>query len=78
MSSSWKIGAAAGLIAGIVAGIISIITGIIFINSGLQYWNFPLPPVPSLMYVAAVIFSFAIIWGIVLGIFYSRFYDFFA
>ena len=74
--NNWKIGTVSGLIAGIVGGIVSIITAIIFINSGLQHWNLPFPPIPSLMYIVAVTFSFAIIWGIVLGLFYSRFYDF--
>jgi len=73
---SWKIGALSGLIAGIVAGIIAIIIASILFNIGHLYFSLPSPPtIAPMMHIAIVEFTINIIWGIALGIFYSRIYD---
>jgi len=61
--------------AGIIAAIVSISLASIFIESGLQHWAIPPPPIPSMMNIATIIFTINIVWGIVLGIIYAQFYD---
>jgi len=72
---SWKIGAIAGLIAGIAAGIIAIINVVFLFNIGHSYYDLPSPPESSTIYITIVELIINIIWGIALGVFYSRIYD---
>ena len=72
---SWKIGAIAGLIAGIVAGIISIFHALSMLNLGLPFsFIITITEVP-LIYITLVELTINIVWGIILGIFYSKVYD---
>ena len=73
--NNWKIGAVSGLIAGIVSGIVAIYYALSMFNLGLPYWDIPSPPETPLMYITTVELTMNIIWGIVLGIFYSKVYD---
>jgi len=70
---SWKIGAIAGLIAGITAGIITFI----FLNIGNIIglpipWAFTFPPITD---IATIHIILGMIWGIILGIIYSKVHD---
>jgi hypothetical protein len=73
---SWKIGAVSGLIAGIVAGLIAVfITVPLHFKLGIPYWWLPPPPDTPFMKIAMTEITFNIIWGIFLGIIYSRIQD---
>jgi hypothetical protein len=70
---SWKIGAIAGLIAGIIAGLVAVfITAPLIFRLGLPYLWIPLSPETTFTKIAIIEFTIVLIWGIILGIIYSR------
>lgn len=75
MSNSWKIGAISGLIAGIVGNILSFFSAINIINIGEYYWFFETLSPTLINKIIITETSINIIWGIVLGIVYSKAYD---
>ncbi|MCW4032116.1 MAG: hypothetical protein NWF08_01840 [Candidatus Bathyarchaeota archaeon] len=75
MDKHFKIGIVAGLVAGIAAGIIAIINILFLFNIGRSYYDLPSPPETSMIYITMVELTINIIWGIALGIFYSKVYD---
>ena len=72
---SWKIGAIAGLIAGIIAGIISILHALSMLNLGLPFSCIITITEVPLTYITLVELTINIVWGIILGMFYSKVYD---
>jgi len=72
---SWKIGALAGLIAGIVAGIAMVFIANIAFKVGITFWNLEPPPTTSILNITIIEIANNIIWGIFLGIIYSRIQD---
>jgi hypothetical protein len=73
---SWQIGAIAGLIAGIIAGLVAVfITTPLIFRLGLPYLWKPLPPETIFTKIAIIEFTIILIWGIILGIIYSRIQD---
>jgi hypothetical protein len=75
MTSSWKIGAASGLIAGIVGGIMAVINAISIINSGLSFFGTESLPIMPFTKITIIEITMYIIWGIILGIIYSKVYN---
>ena len=72
---SWKIGAIAGLIAGIAAGIVSFFEANYVLENGLPFWGVEPYSIIPLEQIAITEISSYIIWGIVLGIIYSKVYE---
>ncbi|WP_455276237.1 hypothetical protein [[Eubacterium] cellulosolvens] len=73
---SWKIGAISGLIAGIVAGVVMVFIASVLPELSLTYWNIePLARPMPFTYIALIEISNNIIWGILLGVIFSRIYD---
>lgn len=75
MDSSLKIGAVSGLIAGLVAGILMILVANIAFNIGINYWDLDPTPITPLTSIAMIEIVNNILWGILLGIIFSRIYD---
>ena len=73
---SWKIGAVSGLIAGIIAGLIAafITTPLIF-RLGLTYYLLSPPPETPLTKIFTTEIILMGIWGVFLGIIYSKIQD---
>lgn len=72
---SWKIGAIAGLIAGIVAGIAGVTSAIIQFNMGIHYFFLEPPPETQITSIIVREITINTIYGIGLGIIYSRIHD---
>jgi len=75
MDNSLKIGAVSGLIAGIIGGIIGLISAMMQFSIGIQYFFLAPPPETPIIDIAVREIIINVIWGIVLGIIYSRIYD---
>jgi len=75
MNNSLKKGAITGLIAGLIAGIVMVFIANILPDLGLTYWHLETPDAAPL--VNPVIFEITnnIMWGIFLGIIFSKIYD---
>jgi len=72
---SWKIGAVSGLIAGIVAGIYTVFIHVpMLFKLGLPYLSLP-PPVTPFAKIITVEIVINVIWGVFLGVVYSKIYD---
>jgi len=72
---SWKIGAIAGLITGIVGSIVTIFLAVYMIENGLVYHYLAILPITPIKQIAIVEITINVIWGIALGIIYSRIYS---
>ena len=75
MTDSWKIGAVSGLIAGIVTGFLGIHYAQFIFSLGLPFWTHPPSDYPLMSHIVIVELTMAIIWGIAIGIIYSKVYD---
>jgi len=76
MNNSLKIGIISGLIAGIVASLVNIsfYAPLIF-KLGLPYYYIPQPPETPFIKIAITEITITFIWGIILGIIYSKIHD---
>jgi len=75
MSNSLKIGAVSGLVAGFIAGLVMIFVANIAFSMGIDFWNLDPSPFTPLTNIAMIEIANNAIWGILLGIIFSRIYD---
>jgi len=75
MNTFLKIGIISGLVAGIVAGIMGIIASVILFDFWSAIWVVPNSTTISIFKIATVEFSLAIVWGVILGVIYSKTYN---
>jgi hypothetical protein len=75
MDNSLKKGAIAGLVAGLIAGIVMVFIANILPDLGLSYYFLEKPEAAPLVNPVIVEIANNIIWGIFLGIIFSKIYD---